>query len=129
MGVIAPDAFGKFIAANCKEIHFVADPFMAEAYALREGLSLAQFLGCNKIIIQSDNSQVIDTMKEGGFSATSSAAIFDDCRLLATGFREITFEHCNREANEIAHEARHSFHDRINRIWDDDVPSFFSLSS
>lgn len=95
---------------------------MAKAYALREGLSRAQFLGCNKIVIQCDNSQVIDTMKEGGFSATSSADIFDDCRLLDTGFREITFEHCNREANEVAHElARHSFNDCI---WDDDPPSF-----
>jgi hypothetical protein len=41
-------------------------------------------------------------MKDGSLSATSSAAIFDDCRILATSFREIIFEHCNREANEIA---------------------------
>ena len=34
MGVIARDTCGKFMAASCKEIHFVADPFMAEAYAL-----------------------------------------------------------------------------------------------
>jgi hypothetical protein len=68
MGDIARDSVGKFIAASCKEIHFVADPFMDEAYALREGLSFAQFLGCNKIIIQSDNSRVIEAMKDRGFS-------------------------------------------------------------
>jgi hypothetical protein len=33
MGDIARDSVGKFIAASCKEIHFVADPFMDEAYA------------------------------------------------------------------------------------------------
>jgi hypothetical protein len=46
---------------------------------------------------------------EGGFFATSPATAFDDCRVLAIGFREIIFEHCNREANGIDHElARHS---------------------
>jgi hypothetical protein len=76
-------------------------------------MSLAQFqlsrMHGNKIIIQSDNnSQVIDAM-EGGFFATSPATAFDDCRVLAIGFREIIFEHCNREANGIDHElARHS---------------------
>ena len=90
MGVIARDTGGKFVAASCKEIHFVTDPFMAEAYAFREGLSIAQFLGCNKFIIQSDNSQVIDTMMDGGFSATSSAAIFDDCRLLVVVLEKLS---------------------------------------
>jgi hypothetical protein len=28
-------------------------------------------------------------MNEGGFSATSSVAIFDDCKMLDAGFREI----------------------------------------
>jgi hypothetical protein len=56
MGAIARDSLGKFIVASCKEIHFVAD---GKAYAIREGLSLAQFVGCNKIIIQFDNSHVI----------------------------------------------------------------------
>jgi hypothetical protein len=35
--------------------------------------------------------QVIQTMLDGGFTAMSSAAIFDDCRVLAVGFREIIF--------------------------------------
>jgi hypothetical protein len=52
---------------------------MAEAYALREGLCLAQHLGCNKFIIQSNNLQVIDTMLIDGFSSMASATIFDDC--------------------------------------------------
>jgi hypothetical protein len=36
MGAIARDL----------EIHFITDAMMVEAYALRDGLSLAQFLGC-----------------------------------------------------------------------------------
>ena len=45
--------------------------------------------------------------------------------MLSTGFTEVKFEHCNREANEVAHDlARHSFFDRMDCIWDDDPPSF-----
>jgi hypothetical protein len=42
--------------ASCKQLHFVTDSFMAEAYALREGLSLAQHIGgnVNSFILQSD---------------------------------------------------------------------------
>ena len=80
---------------------------------MRDGLSIAQFLGCNKFIIQFDNVQVVKMMNDGGFSATSPAAIFDDCRILSSGLRAIKFEHglraikfehCNRDANEFAHE-------------------------
>ena len=117
MGAVSRDSNGKFMIACCKELHFVADPFMAEAYALREGICLAQYLGSHKFIIQSDNVQVIETMLEGGFSATSSSAIFDDCRILASGFREISFEHCNRKANEVAHElARHSSMEHVDNF-------------
>jgi hypothetical protein len=67
---------------SSKELAFVMDPFMGEAYAMRECLSLYQHLGSNKVILQSYNIQVIETMACGGFSATSSATIFDDCRIL-----------------------------------------------
>jgi hypothetical protein len=91
---LARDSNRKVLIASCKEVHFLAlaFPFMAEACALRDSLSLAQHLGDNKFIIQSKNSQVIGTVR-WGFSAASSASIFDDCRLLASGFREILFKH------------------------------------
>jgi hypothetical protein len=36
LSVVARDYLGKFIAANCKELPFIVDSFMAEAYAVRE---------------------------------------------------------------------------------------------
>jgi ribonuclease HI len=121
MAAIARDFKGTFILASSKQLHFVIDSFMAEAYALREGLSLAQHIGDKNSILQCDNSHVIETMKNGRFSATSSAAIFDDCNILVLGFRSFKFEHCNREAHELA---RFSFHDHVDQFWDDGPPSF-----
>ncbi|XBI46309.1 hypothetical protein VPH35_110595 [Triticum aestivum] len=70
---------------------------MAEALALKFGLSLAQRTGCNRIIINSDNMEVIETMNEGGRSSGAATAIFDDCFHLACDFPISRFEHCNRE--------------------------------
>jgi hypothetical protein len=56
---------------------------MAEASALRDGLLLAQQIGSNRRVqIQADCMEVVDTMLGGGFSATASAAICDECYLL-----------------------------------------------
>ena len=48
--------------------------------------------------------EVIETMNNGGRSAGAAAAIFDDCYFLACDFPTSRFEHCNREANKVAHE-------------------------
>jgi hypothetical protein len=60
--------------------------------------------------MQSDNSEVVETMKEGGFSATAAAAIFYDCNILASSFAKVSYEYFPREVNEVAHElAKFSF--------------------
>jgi hypothetical protein len=102
---------------------------MAEAYALREGLCLAQHIGCSRFIIQSDNIQVVEAMLDGGFSATAAAAIFLDCNFLASGFSKVSYEFCPRESNSVAHElARNCFQTFNSCIWDDDPPSFILTS-
>ena len=40
----------------------MVDAPMAEAYALKEGLMLAQHAGCNRVIIQSDCMEVVEIM-------------------------------------------------------------------
>jgi hypothetical protein len=98
---------------------------MAEEYAFREGLILAQRIGCNNFIIQTDCVQVVETMQNGGFSATSSAAIFDDCIILWSGFGSVSIEHCNRKANQVAHElAKVSFCSGSSCTWVDEPPRF-----
>ena len=68
---------------------------MAEAYAFIEVLVLAKQIGSNSFILQIDCAQVVNTMKNGGFSATSSAAIYDDYNILWSGLDIVSLEHCN----------------------------------
>jgi ribonuclease HI len=70
---------GGFIAAANNYFPLVLDAQMAETYALREGLRLAQQLGCSTVIVQSDCLEVVQTIQDGDFSAMASAPISDEC--------------------------------------------------
>ena len=80
-GAFMRDDKGNFIVDGNWRIQYCADALTAEAVALRFGLLLAQKTGCNRLIINSDNTEVIATMNNGGQSAGAAAAIFEDCFL------------------------------------------------
>jgi hypothetical protein len=57
----------------------------------------------------------------GRFLATSSSVIYEDCRIMASGFDKIAFEFCPREANVVAHElAKFSVNSNSSFNWCDD---------
>jgi ribonuclease HI len=58
------DTGGAFIAATHSLIPHVLDAPSAEAAALRDGLLLAQQIGCNCVEIQSDCMEVVQTMHD-----------------------------------------------------------------
>jgi ribonuclease HI len=81
----------------------VMDAATSEIMALREGLLLAQRIGCSSLIIQSDSLKVVETMRLGILSSVG-ASIYDACFSLQQEFDAISIEHCDREANCVAHE-------------------------
>jgi hypothetical protein len=69
VGAIIRDFSGGALAAAHSFVpHFIDAP-MAEVYALKEGLMLAQHIGCNRLIVQSDCMKVVQTMNNRGFSS------------------------------------------------------------
>ena len=63
-------------------------------------------------------------MLGGGFSATASVAIYDECCLLWEDFAAISISRCNRESNSVAHElARQAMVEESSFIWMDDPPA------
>ena len=71
------------------------DAPVAEMHALREGLLLAQHVGCSRIMVQSDCLELVGTMKQDSFSATTGAPIYKECKMLWQDFSSIFIEHCN----------------------------------
>jgi hypothetical protein len=58
---------------------------------------------------------------------SEASAIFADCMDLSTSIGNVSFKHCPREPNKVAHElARFSFESCNSGFWDGEPPSFIS---
>jgi ribonuclease HI len=124
-GAIIRDSTGSFVGARVSFYEFMSDAATAEVTALREGLVLAQTMGCNRIRIQSDCLKVVETMRQGGFTATISGPVYEQCDMMWHDFVFISLEHCNREANCVAHElARVASQEKMTCNWVTEPPSF-----
>jgi ribonuclease HI len=123
-GGVIRDSHGSFISARNSKIDHVNDILSAEALALKQGLILAQTVGCDRAICCSNSMDVIQAMEDGGYSNGSAAAIFDDCYHLASYFLKIQFEHNYREANQVAHELARVAGRNDQSVWLDEPPSF-----
>ncbi|KAI4991227.1 hypothetical protein ZWY2020_039598 [Hordeum vulgare] len=78
---------------------------------------MAQKPRCNRLVINSDNMKVIDTMLNGGHLARTTAAIFENCYYMACDFSLNRFEHCNRETNKVAREFSRLAKCSMTRDW------------
>jgi hypothetical protein len=92
-GAIIRNDRGYFLAASTCDIPFVSNPATSEAQGLRDGLLLAGQLGCNRIEVNLDCSEVIDVMNNGGNSFGPAAAIYEECTFLSRNFTKVIFSH------------------------------------
>lgn len=91
------------IAARSCGMSYVSSAPMAEAHALWDGLLLAGDMGCNRIVVQSDCLEVVETMRSDGNSVGQTAAVYEECTVLCRGFARVKFDHCPTEANKATH--------------------------
>ena len=104
MGAIIRDDRGHMVVAGNKLIDYCYDVLTVEALALKFGLNTVLTAGCNRLIVNSDNLELMEIMNKDGQYAGDAAAIVDDCYHLACEFSSIVFEFCPRESNGVAHE-------------------------
>jgi hypothetical protein len=128
-GAIARDSRGKFIAAATWYIPQVNTVDSAKTTAIRNGLYLAGKIGCNKVLIESDNSFVVESVQNPDAHAGLDAVMVAECKHLALDFASVDYSHCFREANEVAHTlAQKSFSDKSSIFWESSIPDFISHS-
>jgi ribonuclease HI len=124
-GVIIRDYKGRFLAAGTTLIPHVATASMAEALAMRHGLELAIKLGCNRVQAESDSTEVIEACNGGDQWWSEESAVFADCVDLSSSIGVVSFKHCPREANRVAHElARVAFESSSSGLWEGEPPNF-----
>jgi hypothetical protein len=122
-GAVIRDDKGHFVAASNQKLSSVLDTTIAEATAVLHGLYLANLMGVHKLLIQSDNLEVINMLNDRGFSGTAAAPIFEDILVQSISFTKVCFVHCPRDVNLVAHCLAKNCDSQPN-VWVDDPPSF-----
>jgi hypothetical protein len=98
---------------------------MAQAMAMKNGLILANTLGCNAVVAKSDSLDTIESYLVEQTWWTMPAAIYADCVDLATSIGDVSFKFCPREANKTIHElVRQCFTSKISCNWENEPPNF-----
>jgi hypothetical protein len=119
-----PDVILKLLS-NKKLIIGKKSATAAEAITMREGLSLANCLGCNNVQAESDSIETVQACTDEESWSGESSAIFAHFIDLATIIGNVKFQHCPREVNGVAHElARACFSDKLSYNWVDEPPRF-----
>ena len=107
---ILRDIHGNFIAAQCLYIEGGLDVVTMEAMAIRDGLNLANSIGCNNVEAESDSTDIINYCYGQTQWWNAAAAIFAECVDTATSIGKVKFKHCPWTANSVAHDlASYSF--------------------
>jgi hypothetical protein len=97
---------------------------------MREGLALANRLGCNNIIMEPDSVETVKASTRAETWWGESAVIFADCVDLTVLFDQVSFKHCPRETNEVAHEiVSNSFSTKSYWNWVDEPLVFIICST
>ncbi|KAI5016861.1 hypothetical protein ZWY2020_037239 [Hordeum vulgare] len=115
------DQSGQFIAAANERIDICFDSITAEALAVRFGLNLARTVGCSRIVVSSDNLDIVEALKNGNSSSVASS-IIDDCFFMASDFNHVVYNHCFRESNKVAHEMARLVKFTSPSCWLDSAP-------
>lgn len=100
-GGLIRDEDGKWVAGFARKIGKV-DSFLAELWALRDGLILCHHMNVAAVVIELDAKALVDAFTNPSYSNTVSSGLFDDCKQLVTHLPQCSIKHVFREANMCA---------------------------
>jgi len=106
-GVAIRDCHGELTAAFSYRSNGIIDSILAEAMAIRYGLSSALSLGISNVLVESDcQSVIITSLSSQDVHLSPLGLLIDDISSLASLFTSCTFtfipRHCDRVAHALA---------------------------
>lgn len=102
IGVVARDEFGVVIQSLFSSVDGIFSVHVAELLAAREGMILVSNLFWKHVILESDASNVVNSLNSISQPADDEP-IVSSIRLWGMKFCSFQVLHCRREANEAAH--------------------------
>ncbi|XP_016199994.1 uncharacterized protein LOC107641002 [Arachis ipaensis] len=120
VGVVIRDEMGIIMALAIQAIPYPFEAHEAEAYAAFWGLNFIKDCCFAKVILKSDNTEVMGALKQRCFSSCFGTFIIDAISLIKN-FRSVEFSHVKREGNRVAHELATLALTNPNCMWMEDV--------
>ena len=99
-GILRSDS-GLWIQAFSRSIGKTTS-FLAELWALRDGLIMCLNLRISALEVEIDAQAVVELMNNDNTSNATNSSLVADCRLLISQIPQIKVSHCYREANAYA---------------------------
>ena len=100
-GGLIRDENGDWVTGFARRIGST-NSFMAELWALRDGLHLCLQANAHSIMIEIDAQAIVDAFNSPTSCNAFVSTIMEDCRLMANRIPQRRFRHIYREANKCA---------------------------
>jgi ribonuclease HI len=127
-GGVARDRDG-FRSAWCRVYHGIKDPLIIEALAMRDALVEALKQNFDKVVAETDCSELVQLWVERSNSRAVISPIISEIGELCANFTSFELVQVRRTANSVAHEcARFACAHGVPADWMDESPSFLSYS-
>ena len=124
-GAVLRNHRGEALAGMACPLDNLLNASSAEASAMLKGLEFLENLEISSACIESDSLELIQACNGDMEIWSPHSAILAECFVKASNIGDISFSHCFREANLVAHHlARNAFRSKQVFIWDGDPPVF-----
>ena len=100
-GGLIRDENGEWVTGFARRIGST-NSFLAELWALRDGLQLCLQANAHAVIIEVDAKAIVDAFNSPTSHDAFVSPIMEDCRLMASRIPQRRFRHIYREANKCA---------------------------
>ena len=122
-GVIIRNEKGDVMALMSARAPPVNDSEEAKILACRKAIEFAIDAGFTELIMEGDNTAVMQALTSSGANQSHLGHIIQDIQWLAQGLRWVRFSCVNRGVNSVAHVlARYAKHIREDMYWMEDAP-------
>ncbi|XP_074287942.1 uncharacterized protein LOC141613105 [Silene latifolia] len=123
VGVVCRDEDGEVMWGMARAWKEEWEPCVAEAVAVLKGLQEAKHRGHEKVIIESDCAQVIETLNRRKRGRSVFFLVVNDILALASSFTSISWMFTRRANNNVAHALAHLFPRVVGKsVWSEVLP-------
>ena len=127
-GVVIRYHNGQVVAGAARWQDNLADTLMAEAMAAKEGLELAVEIGCDRVMLEVDNSVLKNMLHDPDAGRSSIGSLCLDIIELSKNFVDFRVAWVSRSANYVAHVCAQKVSSSARSLfWVDEIPDWLAL--